>query len=158
MRLLLAALLFLALPSLHAEVIRGVVSHVTDGDSIWVRPGGRGQAVEVRIVDIDAPESCQAFGPQARRVLEARLLNETVVVRSRGRDDYQRVLGQVRHRGRDIGAWLVRDGHAWSMTYKGRPGPYAKLEQQARREQRGLWAARNPVDPRIFRRGHGPCQ
>ena len=156
MRLIAAVLLLCALP-LQAEVIRGVVTHVSDGDSIWVRQAGRSQAVEVRIVGVDAPETCQAFGPQSRRALEALLMNEPVLVRTRGRDDYQRVLGQVRHEGHDVGAWLVREGHAWSGTFQGKHGPYAKLEAEARAAHRGLWANGSAVEPRHFRRSHGRC-
>ena len=154
---LLSLVLLLAVPALHAATFRGVVSHVTDGDTLWVKPGGHGQAVEIRLVDLDAPENCQAFGPQAKRALSARVLHQTVVVRTRGVDDYQRTLAQVRHRGDDVNAWLVREGHAWSGTFKGRQGPYAKLEDEARSAHRGLWANAGAVEPRNFRRSHGRC-
>jgi micrococcal nuclease len=154
---LLSLLLLLAAPALHAATFRGVVSHVTDGDTLWVKPGGRGEAVEIRLVDLDAPENCQAFGPQAKRALSARVLHQTVVVRTRGVDEYQRTLAQVRHRGHDVNAWLVREGHAWSGTFKGRHGPYAKLEEEARSARRGLWANAGAVEPRNFRRSHGRC-
>ena len=155
--LFLLAALAAALP-LHAATFRGVVSHVTDGDTLWVKPGGRGEAVEIRLVDLDAPENCQAFGPQARRALVARVLHQTVVVRTRGVDEFQRTLAQVSHRGRDVNAWLVREGHAWSSTFHGKRGPYEKLEDEARAARRGLWANGSPVEPRSFRRSHGRCR
>ena len=141
----------------QAASFRGVVSHVTDGDTLWVKPGGRGEAVEIRLLDLDAPENCQAFGPQARRALSARVLHQTVVVRTRGTDDYQRTLAQVRLQGQDVGAWLVREGHAWSGSFRGKRGPYARLEDEARAAQRGLGADANAVEPRHFRRSHGRC-
>ncbi|MDB5858513.1 MAG: nuclease-like protein [Ramlibacter sp.] len=156
LRFSLLALLAAAFP-LQAATFRGVVSRVTDGDTLWVRPGGHGEAVEIRLVDVDAPETCQAFGPQATRALTARVLHQTVVVRTRGVDEYQRTLAQVRHRGYDLNAWLVREGHAWSSTFHGRRGPYAKLEDEARQAHLGLWASSSAVEPRQFRRSHGRC-
>ncbi|HEY8358916.1 MAG TPA: thermonuclease family protein [Ramlibacter sp.] len=160
MRRTLAALALLAaaccLPA-AAETFRGVVTHVTDGDTLWVRPDGQRETIEIRLLDIDAPEGCQAFGPAAKKALAARVLKQPVVVRTRGRDDYQRTLAQVRHHGQDVGAWQVREGHAWSTNYKGKPGPYDRLEDQARRKGIGLWAGPQAVEPRNFRRSHGRC-
>ncbi|MCG2595766.1 thermonuclease family protein [Ramlibacter sp. XY19] len=160
MRLLRFVLLLAALAGfghLQAATFRGVVSHVTDGDTLWVKPGGRGEAVEIRLVDLDAPENCQPFGPQAKRALSALVLHQTVTVRTRGTDDYQRTLAQIKHKGRDVGAWLVREGHAWSGTFKGKHGPYAALEAQAREARRGLWANSDAMEPRHFRRRNGRC-
>jgi endonuclease YncB( thermonuclease family) len=142
----------------QAATFRGTVTHVTDGDTLWVRPVGQRDTVEIRLADIDAPEGCQAFGPQAKKALAARLLKQPVVVRTRGLDDYQRTLAQVRHRNQDIGAWLVREGHAWSSTFGGRKGRYARMEEQARRAGAGLWSRPHAVEPRTFRRSHGRCQ
>lgn len=157
---LLRLLLLLALAAstaAHAATFRGVVSHVTDGDTLWVKPGGRGEAVEIRLVDLDAPENCQAFGPQAKRALAARVLHQTVTVRTRGIDEYQRTLAQIKFKGQDVNAWLVREGHAWSGTFRGKRGPYARLEAEARDAHRGLWANGDAVEPRNFRRSHGRC-
>jgi len=156
LRLLLAAAL-LAAPAVQAAQFRGVVSHVTDGDSIWVRPAADGEAVEIRLLHLDAPEGCQAFGPQAKRALSARVLHQRVTVRTRGTDEYQRALAQVKFKGQDINAWLVREGHAWSGSFHGKRGPYAALEDEAREAHRGLWAKGGAVEPRHFRRSHGRC-
>lgn len=159
MKLLLRALLLLLLAAgAHAATWRGTVSHVTDGDTLWVRPAGQGgDAVEIRIVDIDAPEICQAFGPQAKKALAARLLYQPVLVRTRGFDDYGRRLAQLQHRNQDIGAWLVREGYAWSGVFHNRRGPYGSLEDEARRVHRGLWANPKAEEPRAFRQHHGSC-
>lgn len=154
----LAVLCALLCGPLHAAVFRGTVTHVTDGDTIWVRPTGSKDTVEIRLLDLDAPEGCQPFGPQAKRALAARILKETVQVRTQGEDDYRRALARVRHKGQDVGGWLVREGHAWSVDFRGRAGPYEKFEQQARQARRGLWAARDPMEPRNYRRNHGRCQ
>ena len=154
----LAWFLLLVVPALHAATFRGTVSHVTDGDTLWVRPAAGGEPAELRLLDLDAPEGCQLFGPQARQALRDRVLNEPVRVHTQGTDDYGRQLARVEHRGEDVGRWLVRNGYAWSMQFKGRNGPYATLEAQARAERAGLWAMPGALDPRSFRKRYGHCQ
>jgi micrococcal nuclease len=140
------------------RLLRGSVSHVTDGDSVWVRLASGGPARPVRLRGIDAPEICQRHGAEARRALLSKVLAQPVLLRARGRDVYQRVLGEVATPGvADVGAWMVAQGHAWSPGYRGRPGPYAAEEAQARAGRRGLWAEPGAVDPRRFRRRHGSC-
>jgi endonuclease YncB( thermonuclease family) len=158
MKAWLAALALLLAPALHAASFTGTVSHVTDGDTVWVRPADGGRPVELRLLDLDAPEACQSHGAQAKQALRARLLHQPVRVRTRGTDDYGRQLAKVEHRRTDVGAWLVRNGHAWSMTFRGKPGPYAPLEAHARAQRKGLWALPGAQDPRSFRKSFGRCQ
>jgi len=150
--------LLLAAASADARVFQGVVTHVTDGDSIWVRASSGGAPVEVRLQGIDAPEICQAFGKEARDALAGRVLRRPVAVNSRARDGYQRVLGHVTSGGQDLGLWMVSRGYAWSYRYRRDTGPYAAAEAQARQSRLGLWSpARSPVEPRVFRKRHGSC-
>ena len=149
-------LALLAMNCASAKALTGVVNHVSDGDTLWVRPAG-GPPVQIRIQGLDAPEICQPFGPQARDALAARLLHRTVQVATRARDMYQRSVGRVSLEGQDVGAWMVAGGFAWSARYRGGAGPYAREEAQARRDRRGLWAA-GAIEPRSFRKRHGSCR
>lgn len=140
-----------------ARPLEGVVSHVSDGDSLWVRTAGGGPPLQVRVHGVDAPEICQAFGRQAREALAARVLHRRVRVAPRARDVYDRTLANISVEGQDVGAWLVTGGYAWSSGYRGRAGPYAQQEEQARQARRGLWGA-SAVEPRIFRKRQGSCE
>ena len=157
-RLLVLALLALSLPGLAASTrsYEGTVSHVSDGDSLWVRPLHGGPAQELRIEGIDAPELCQPGGLQAREAL-ARLLHQRVRVRVRAHDDYGRGLARVEWRGQDVGASLVGEGHAWSYRFRGDHGPYAQDERRSRQSRRGSWSQPAPMEPRVFRQFNGPC-
>jgi micrococcal nuclease len=155
MPVVLLLALFTAAPA-TARTLTGIVNHVTDGDTLWVRPSS-GPPVQVRIQGLDAPEICQAFGPQARDALAARVLHRTVRVATRARDRYQRSVGNVSLEGQDVGAWLVAGGFAWSARYRGRGGPYAQEEAHARHARLGLWAA-GAIEPGSFRRRHGSCR
>lgn len=158
MRPWLWMLALVAAPALHAANLHGRVSRVTDGDSLWVRPASGGAPMEIRLLDLDAPEGCQSFGPESAQALRRRVLDQPVRVHTVGTDSYGRRLARVEHRGQDVGAWLVRHGYAWAGTFHGRRGPYAALEQQARREHEGLWARPGAMEPRSFRKRFGPCQ
>jgi micrococcal nuclease len=141
----------------YAKVMAGVVTHVSDGDTLWVRLPQGGAPVKVRFQGLDAPEACQDWGPQATHALRTKALNQTVMLSTRARDDYGRLIAHVRMDGDDLGAWMVEQGHAWSYHYRNDPGPYAAQERSARKAKRGLWAAANVVDPREFRKLHGSC-
>jgi len=133
----------------------GKVTRITDGDSFWVRPADGGQPVKLRIDGIDAPEVCQAGGQAARKALAARLMGRTVLVHTRWQDDYGRALASVSMDGEDVGAWMVSQGHAWA--YGQGSGAYPALQAQAQSAARGLFADRNALRPRIFRKQNGPC-
>jgi endonuclease YncB( thermonuclease family) len=143
--------------AVHAADFRATVTHVTDGDTVWVRPAAGGAPIELRLLDLDAPEGCQAFGPESRDALRSRVHGQPVQVRTRGTDDYGRHLARVEHRGEDVGRWMVRNGHAWSMRFHGRSGPYGPVEAQARHGRKGLWAQAGALEPRAFRKRFGSC-
>jgi micrococcal nuclease len=141
----------------HARTFQGFVTHVTDGDSLWVRAETGGVPREVRLQGIDAPEICQAAGREARDALAGVALHRQVVVQTRARDRYQRIVARVFVGSHDVGGWLVARGYAWSDGYRGRGGPYASQQARAMASGLGLWAVATPMPPREFRRRHGSC-
>lgn len=138
---------------------RGTVIHVTDGDSLRVRPADGGDPVTVRLEGIDAPEICQAWGAQAREALRGRLEQRVVTVGEGHPDAYGRRLARIATADEaDIGRWMVAQGHAWSWRPGRNGGPYGHHELMARLQRRGLWAEGGAMEPREFRRTHGPCR
>ncbi len=135
---------------------QGVVVRVTDGDSLWVKPA-EGAAVEVRLSEIDAPESCQAGGPEARVALRRIAMGKTATLEPVTQDRYGRTVARVRVGGLDLGPYLVMQGHAWSQRGPWGNGPLVKEEQAAQAAKRGLHAGAAPMLPSEFRRRHGSC-
>jgi micrococcal nuclease len=135
----------------------GVVTHVSDGDTVWVQPLQGGEAYKVRLLGIDAPEICQPWGPQSRAALHAVLQGQVVEVRARTRDTYGRLLAQLTRQGNDVGAWMVGQGHAWSYSYKNNAGPYEALQLQAQTQHFGLFSDGRALQPRWFRKRFGSC-
>lgn len=140
-----------------ARSFDAIVTHVTDGDTLWVRTARGAKPLEVRLRGIDAPERCQAGGHEATAALAARVLHRQVQVHTQGKDNYQRSLGDIRLGGDDVGAWMVAQGHAWSYRHRRDAGPYVTEEGEARRARRGVFADPRAMEPRYFRKQHGPC-
>ncbi len=154
----LAALLLALSPAIAcAAGFEAVVTYVTDGDTIWVKPVRGGAPRQLRLLGIDAPEICQAFGPQARAALAAHVLQRRVTVYPRAKDTYQRTLARVLSGRDDVSGWMVARGYAWSSRYRGHPGPYRAQEAAARSLRAGLWASADAQLPHDFRLRNGSC-
>jgi micrococcal nuclease len=155
------ALIFAAFAacSAQAKTLQGIVTHVSDGDTLWIEVDQNRKPIKVRLQGIDAPEICQPWGRQAQVALKSLLLRQSVSLNTRAKDDYDRALGRVQHLGEDVGGWLVKNGHAWSYHHRRNPGPYASEQAQAKANRVGLWAQSAPaMEPRQFRKSHGPCK
>ena len=140
-----------------APLLEGRVSRVTDGDSLWLEPVPPGAPVQLRLEGIDAPEICQAWGPEARAALSDWVLGRTVRVKTTGLDTHGRTLGTVYLDESNINQRLVEEGHAWSSRFKHDLGPYVAAERMARALSRGLNRDGAAIMPREFRLQHGPC-
>lgn len=139
----------------QAEVIRGYVTAVTDGDTIKVVTEDR--AYKVRLAGIDAPEMRQRYGAESRQALVELVGGQRVLVTFSKTDRYLRVIGTVELGGIDTGLALVRSGWAWHYKkYQREQAPeardqYARAETEARSSHRGLWRDEVPVAPWNFR-------
>jgi endonuclease YncB( thermonuclease family) len=106
---------------------------------------------------LDAPERCQPGGAASRQALEQAVRGQPMTLALHGEDGWGRWLGRLQVQGQDVGARLVREGHAWDDRFRGRAGPYAREEAEARAARRGLHADAGAMRPRVFREFNGPC-
>lgn len=162
--------IFVLTPALAATEITGSISWVSDGDTVWLRPDagqnlGKVQLnkgrVKLRLEAIDAPESCQDWGPEAGAALQAQVQNQPVRAQLLHPDQYGRWLARLylpQAQNLDVNAWLVAQGHAWDYQFTGgKAERYAPLQAQAKTARRGLWGLDHPIQPRQFRRRYGAC-
>jgi micrococcal nuclease len=160
----LAALLLGAPPTPRDRLpaLRGKVERVKDGDTFEVRVqrttlsgAATSQRLEIRLHGVDAPERDQAYSEAARAALTALIGGREVDLVETDRDKYGRTVALVLLDGRDVGADLVRSGHAWAFRrYLGAvegDGTYCVLEYEARQARRGLWAGPRPRAPWLER-------
>lgn len=148
--LLLAAAL-LACPS-YAETLQGRVVGVTDGDTVTVLDTATTER-KIRLMGIDAPEKKQAFGRKSKESLSALVFNKQVTVEYSKRDRYGRTVGKILVNGTDANLEQVKAGLAWhykqyqkEQSIEDRVA-YARAEEQARAEKRGLWVDADPTPP-----------
>ncbi len=150
-------LLILMKSSVWAETFTARMTTVPDGDTLWVQPEGNSPARKLRLLGIDAPEICQTGGQASRAALMQLVGPAPLQVDVRHHDDYGRGLARLRVNGQDVGAAMVRAGHAWSYRWRRSLGPYASEEATARSARKGLFSEASPELPRHFRQRHGSC-
>ncbi len=128
----------------------GVVVMIHDGDTISVVR--RGHPEKVRLAGIDCPELRQSFGNRAKNFTSRLASGQMVTVRVHGSDDYGRRLAVVLlPDGRSLNRELVAAGLAWK-TKESKSKELARLEKDARRAKRGLWADTDPQPPWEYRK------
>lgn len=145
----------------------GKVIRILDGDTIEVLKAGKRQrtglgpaenaAVRVRLYGVDCPEKNQAFGQKAKRFTSSRVSQQWVRVEVRADDRDGLIVGEVIFPRREKGGVpvqlslnreLVREGLAWwYKRYARKDKELKRLEKEARREKRGLWADKKPLAP-----------
>lgn len=95
-------------------------ARVIDGDTIAIGE------THIRLEGIDAPEAGQrcgqrwfgtwACGAVTTAALANRLAGKPVTCMPRGHDKYARTLAVCFVDGRDVNAWMVRQGYAWAFV------------------------------------------
>ena len=83
-----------------------------------------------------------------------KLDQEPFQVKSRGRDQYDRLLATLWVDGRNINRELVAEGLAWVFDRYSPPADLLTEQEQAKKAQIGLWEASNPIRPSTWRATH----
>ena len=123
---------------------------VVDGDTI--RAEVKGKEIKIRLVEIDAPEINQPFGAQSKNFLN-RLLNEKdVTLISQGEDRYGRTLGEIYANGESANALMIKSGFAWVYDRYVKDSSLYRYQDQAKAENLGLWRAKDPIAPWVWRK------
>src|SRR3954470_21671056 len=151
-RALLLVLTYLAAPAAWAETYTGKVVRISDGDTLTLLVDRK--QIKVRLTEIDAPESHQAFGQRSRQSLADMCAAQPAIVRSSGKDKYGRVLGRVECKGMDANSEQVRRGMAWVYDRYVTDRSLYALQSEARTAQLGLWADKTPTAPWVWRSQH----
>jgi endonuclease YncB( thermonuclease family) len=143
---------FQAQPSNPPKPFTAKVIEVTDGDTIKVEH--EGHRYVVRLETIDAPEITQAFGPEAKKALTAKISGKEVKIVWKKDDKYKRILGEVFLGDRRLSLEMVAEGYAWHYVQYSNDPLLANAEKEARDAKKGLWADAKPIPPWEFRAKH----
>lgn len=154
--LLLIVTLLAAIPAL-ADALAGRVVAIADGDTVTVLDNSNKQW-KIRLMGIDSPEKKQAFGSKSKEHLSSLIFDKQVTVEFYKKDKYGRTVGKILVDGVDANLAQVKAGMAWHYKkYQKEQSmddrlAYARAEDQARTEKKGLWIDFDPVPPWDWRK------
>ena len=153
----MVAVIFAATSMFAAEILKGRVVKVSDGDTFTVLDVANVQH-RIRLNKIDAPEKSQPFGDAARKHLAAFVAGKDVEIEWTKKDKYGRILGTIWAMipvRTDVNLQMVKDGFAWHYKQFDNTQSYAAAETAARMAKRGLWKDPAPITPHEFRKKKG---
>jgi len=126
-------------------ILAGVVVGVVDGDTADVRL--ESGMIRIRLHAIDAPESGQPHGQDAKRALSDLVFGKQVEVEPFEQDRYDRLVARLWIGELDVNAQMLAAGHAWTYRRYADDPAYCAQEMAARDGARGLW--RLSIDQRV---------
>jgi endonuclease YncB( thermonuclease family) len=139
----------------RAATLQAKVTEVQSGNTLVVSNINR--PLKVRLKGIAPPEAGQPFCDAAREHLKALVMDKAVFVEYTDLSDGY-LQAKISFNQIDISAQMLRDGVAWydrsgdyALSLADRD-LYARSEEAARAEKRGLWNDQHPVAPWEFRR------
>jgi len=164
--------LFTMVSSLSAEIIKGTVVKVVDGDTVTM-VDDKGFKHRIRLAGIDAPEQGdQPYGKESTKGLRWLIHDKGITVEYSKYDRYGRIVGKILVgpkgntfclpiecvRTLDVGLEQIKAGMAWHYKrYQNEQSKedrksYSSAERVAKKKQVGLWGDKNPIQPWKWRR------
>jgi micrococcal nuclease len=133
-------------------VFFGPLVSVKDGDTFQVKV--QGVVMDFRLAGIDAPESDQAYGDQAKRMLSALIGKAECVVVPIDTDRYGRTVAILWIGEMYVNREMVVRGAAWFYSEFANDAALFAVEEAARAQRRGLWALplKDRIEPWVWRR------
>ena len=134
-----------------AESLIGTVVGVSDGDTLTLLTSDKKQ-VKIRLAEIDAPESKQAFGQKSKQALSELCFKKAAIVDVQSIDKYKRTVGLIMCDGVNANAEMVNMGLAWVYDQYVKDKTLYDLQNKAKSNKVGLWSDEEPVAPWQYRK------
>lgn len=131
--------------------ISGKVVKVADGDTFTLLTE-QNQQIRVRLHGIDAPEKSQDFYRVAKSHLADLIMDKTVEVHWKKKDQYGRMVAIVYLDKLRVNEELLKAGLVWHFREYDNNPEWQQLESTARRNRMGIWSHPNPIPPWQFRK------
>jgi len=135
-----------------ADVCRGRVVEVIDGDTLRVEDNGKTETV--RLLGVDSPELAQSYGPQAKKFTSDLALDNEVTLDARAAEEDGRYPAMVTLAdGRVVNREVLAAGFGWFCETDAPSDPeLIRLSAKAIVAKVGLWSEPTPLAPWDFRR------
>ena len=129
------------------------VDRVMDGDTLEVHDE-HGKRYTVRLQGIDAPESSQPFGLDARNLLTKLTIGKTLELEVVEKDRYSRTLGFVFSiGGENVNLTMLQQGMAWHYVKYSKSEEFGRAEDMAKKARVGVWSEEKRIAPWDYRNG-----
>lgn len=130
-----------------SEIIEGKVIGIIDGDTFDLLNDSN-KTYRIRMEGIDAPEKGMPFYQVAKKHLGSLCFGQRVAMRITQSESGNRKIGFTYiSAGTELSHEMIRAGLAWHFVKYNADQDLAALEQEARKERRGLWKDPNPLPP-----------
>jgi len=127
-----------------------LVTKVIDGDTYKILRNGKLETL--RLMNVDAPETGQYFGSNARDSVAALMQGHLVEVSLYEFDLYGRRLASIKVNGVNLDSLMIAKGWAFYYYKFSRNKRLAIYEADAKLHFAGIWKCMNNVPPWIWRR------
>jgi endonuclease YncB( thermonuclease family) len=133
-------------------VFYGPLVSVKDGDTFQVKV--QGVVMDFRLAGVDAPESDQPYGDQARQTLAALIGKRQCVLVPIDTDRYGRTVAFLWIGDVYVNREMVNRGAAWFYSEFASDASLFDVEEGARAQRRGLWSLplKDRIEPSQWRR------
>lgn len=145
--------LFLLISSICiSQTYNGKVIGIKDGDTVVVLDSLNVQTT-LRLAEVDCPEKSQAFGTKAKQFTSDEIYLKQVKYIVTDVDRYGRSIAKIYYdNNKYLSEEIIRNGFGWQYKKYSISKLLAKLEEEARKNKRGLWIDPNPIYPSDWRR------
>lgn len=150
---LLIFFIFLSASTLYSQkLILGKVIGIKDGDTVVVIDSLNYQTT-LRLAEVDCPEKSQAFGSKAKQFTSDEIYLKQVKYIVTDIDRYGRSIAKIYYdNNKYLSEEIIKNGFGWQYKKYSTSKLLAKLEEEARKNKRGLWIDPNPIYPSDWRR------
>jgi micrococcal nuclease len=139
------SLLAFILPSYAYQVIG-----IHDGDTMTLLVDKKPR--KIRLANIDAPELKQPFGRRSKQALSDLCWGKDAQYEAQNKDRYGRTVAVVYCDGAEANRRQVALGLAWIYRKYNKDASLGPLEQSAKDNGIGIWAAGNAIPPWEWRK------
>jgi micrococcal nuclease len=144
--------IFFLCVQIYAQTLTGKVIGVKDGDTVVVIDAAKIQTT-LRLAEVDCPEKAQAFGTKAKQFTSDAVYLKEVKYTVTDTDRYGRSIAKIYYDdNKYLSAEIIKNGFGWQYKQYSTSKLLADLEQEARKNKRGLWIDPYPIYPYDFRR------